>query len=805
MDIIKEKAQELVPYLRYPNFQEIFDEMTAVESRSTQFLLRMEIKRLTSPCVRIMDFRNDGKAIEFPFAGITHFLLRDDIEEFNQLLETFSGKYTNGLYEELVRNHAERKKTKRDEPIAVQVQDFNKPSRFMIETIRFASYAHRRDERMFYCSPIIISFPDGSILEAKTSDLSCSGIKILLPRIMEFRGRENIFVTFTGLIELYPKAQQILTNIPYETLGIDTRDVRAWLKTRCLTDNKDFEKFVLWFQEVNKYRYRIDIDYLAYTMNIKALEYQYLPKIIGIPLIFSNDPEPKLMYALKSDFNHDLLDYWRDERSDDKLKSLFTNERFQAILKKPEGEQYTYIYSFKHTTQNHTYFISATIEELIEKDLVQTFFSMSNGRTSFRAYKFEIKKVILDKKDINNIVTDIKSSNADAITATLGKIGYICLFTRIDTENDYKIYQKYIANVSANNLQQFTHKTDDVERVKLEYLQYITPRKEQRYIYQTAITIANNFINPTQGWTRDISTTGLQVELSTPVECFNGDIVFVSMPKFQSLNKKVPLLNVPYEIIYINSAHTIVHLKIKTVIPDSDKVSKFLGELIKSNQKVLKPAQNIPHMSDMSKSLRALIVSNLMSTPTIFMRGKTNRLGYIAEPSNDSSIGKLFKVYKAKEKCLNMFPIFANNVQKCILDNLPTLKVKGGQKQINILVKRYIDKAGKPAYMPELEDNIESLNDRIAFIQEGVDNQFFGAYSIFLTSTTKPDITEISKELEYIRKCATHKYKVLESNIHNVIAIGDIIDITESIFIKYNFESIKRLNTQDLDIEIEED
>ncbi|MGN1392433.1 MAG: PilZ domain-containing protein [Succinivibrionaceae bacterium] len=797
MDEIQKKARYFLPFYRYPNFNEIFEELLSVESSSRQFLLRMEIKRLTSPCVRVMDFRKDGNATVFKYNNIVHYLLPSDIDEFKNLLPVYRNTYTIGLYEDLMQKHQERKKSKLD-ALGIKVNsDTNKIERYFIENMQFASYAHRRDERMFYSSPIKISFEDGRIMDAKTSDLSCSGIKILLPEAYEFTDREKIFITFTGLISSYPDDKETLTNVPYETLGVDNRDIRYWLKTRCLSNDKSFEKFIVNFQETNKYRYRVDIDYFAYTTNIKVIEYQYLPKVIGIPLVFSNSKQPELLYCLKSDLNHDELDYWRDEQGMDKIRSIFNSERLADILKKPIGQQYAYIYSFKHISQNHTFFITATLDELKETTLKSTFFSMSKGKDSFKIYKFEITPVKISKNDIENTLVDIDSSDPEKLTEILSKIGYIGILTNITDTIDKDIYNKYKANHHLNYLQQFTNDTDVAEPTPMEYLQYIIPRKEPRYEYQTSAIVNHRYFASIQAWTKDISTKGLQIELATPIPCFNGDTVGVSLPKFQELNKKIPLKNIQYQVVYINSAHTIMHLKLieNDIEFHSSEVIKFFTNLISANKKILKPASEITEMSEVSKALRSFILSNIFTNPIIFMRGKTNRLGFFAHSNNKTN--KLFNIYKGKENHSNLFPLISNNILNTILDALPTLKMNGGNIKFNILIQRNYNDYGRLSYIPCLENSIEKITDRISFIKEGIENGYFGAFAIYVSAIQKPNITEIKNSLEYIRKSATHIYKNLEQNIWNIIGIGDVVEITESVLAKYNLEDTPKTEVPD--------
>ena len=108
MDLIAQKALELVPFLNYPNFDEIKEDLLLSDASINAFLLSMELKRLCAPSIRIIDFRSDGDCVEFIYSGIRHFLQAADIEEFKQLLEQYHGVYSNGLYEELLRHHSER-------------------------------------------------------------------------------------------------------------------------------------------------------------------------------------------------------------------------------------------------------------------------------------------------------------------------------------------------------------------------------------------------------------------------------------------------------------------------------------------------------------------------------------------------------------------------------------------------------------------------------------------------------------------------------------------------------------------------
>lgn len=789
MDIVASKALELIPYLRYPNFSDILTDATSeMESSNSEFLIRMELKRLCTDSVRIIDFRSDGDTEIFEYKGIIHFLQKEDIEDFNRLLDLYDGIYSVGLYEEIVRNHQERKKLKQEEQ-SEQIMDFNVPNRFAIKKIKFTNYAHRRDERMFYCSPVVITLQDGRTIHAKTSDLSCSGVKFLLAQETPFEKGTKIKVNFTGLIEQFKNQAADLSNIFYEVLFTEKKEAHYYIKTRCIKSNENFEKFILDFQSKNRYRYKVDTDYLAQTLNIQALEHQYLPKVGGIPLFISKEPNHNLLYILKSEFNHEMLNYWRDERSEDVLNTLITKNRISALLTKNNTQAHTYFYSFKHTTQNKVYFFSATREELLEHNLVETFFKMAKTRTSFRVFKFSITKFELEDNAIKQLINTYCSPTSEDLSNSLSQIGYIAYLERIDVPYDKGIYEQYTTTKSANELQRFTHLPSSSHPPKIEYLQFITPRIEPRYIFKTSLSITSDKVPPQVAWTRDISSKGLQVELSEPAKFYNDNVVYVSLQKFGQMRKSMSFTNIPYTVIYVNSAHTILHLKLNKTL-ESNPISTFINDFIKTNYPSLKQAPTTPVMSDLSKILRSLTISNLFTTPIFFMKGCTNRLGYYCESHQNTDIVPLFNVYKSEHDHLNLYPIFSEGILKHkILETLPKIRMSDKTERINVFIKRTIDEENNINYIPKLEDTFNNINELISYIREGLNNGYYGAFSIRLTGASRPDCKEIENELLYIKRFSPHKYAVLENNLWSVFGIAEITDITESILLKYHINA----------------
>ena len=100
--------EQLLPLLEEPDFDNIFSRLTQGESNNTRFLLKMELKRLSAPCVRSIDLRARHNAISFAHSGIQHFMTPEDIEVFHAALTTYHGQYTLGVYEAVMTAQKER-------------------------------------------------------------------------------------------------------------------------------------------------------------------------------------------------------------------------------------------------------------------------------------------------------------------------------------------------------------------------------------------------------------------------------------------------------------------------------------------------------------------------------------------------------------------------------------------------------------------------------------------------------------------------------------------------------------------------
>lgn len=793
-DTSAQLIEQLAPYYKEPDFDAVFDRITAGETPNSRFLIKMELARIFAPCVRIIDYRNLGGQIKHYEINDTHvYLPLDECDVFENLLKIFHGEYTMGVYEKITQFHREKQKkdqeknaSKEGEAAGIEEQI----AKLEVDTVKFASYFYRSEERMNYSSPAVL-YIDGKLpLRVKTSDISCGGIKLALEKDTEIVPGTMCTVTFTGLQKLIVDPNSKLDESPYKIINKIEKNGRYWVIAIKTEKDPAFAKLIDNFIQANKLKYSVSVDNLLSTVETKGYEQFYLPRTTALPLFFSSDPAPRLLYCLKSENNQSILEYWRDERNEDKMASLFTETRLAELLKKAEnGLVETYIYTFRHMVRSHIYFFSATIDELERDGTRELFFTVGSKRPSWKVYKFSMEQIDINKNNVEKYIENGSPQvEKERTVRDLMTIGYVGQLMEVGNDEhgveDYQMMQ--LTTFNANELQIYSHKLK-VAPCKIEMLHYVKMRKEPRYIHKTAVALKLANGNTVVGWTKDISTMGLQLELSESVECKAGDLVFLSLPKLQELTKEMKLKNLPYTVVHVNQSVTIIHLVIYGE-PSEHVGRKFFNLLIESNHDTLTASKELQNLSAMSKSLRFMFTQHIFTTPLYLSKNKPNRLGAIGVIDGIRVLHKLFRECSPSDSSvMNVYPLFHDRLLRVVLiDPLRKMQRYFNPAEITLLVSREPDENGNTGYVTKLETEFKNYNEKRLFCAKALKRNEFWAVRLFITRTGKPDIDYIAKELDYISKYAIHKARHLEETIWSIIGICDMVDVTEEVIISMN-------------------
>ncbi|SIR49540.1 PilZ domain-containing protein [Aeromonas sp. RU39B] len=777
-DIDHSLLEQLIPLLREPDFDELFERITHNESTNQRFLLKMEIKRLCTPCQRVIDLRDhfadDCEVVIYQ--GITHMMPADANALFRSHCYLYRDQYTLGVYEALMAWQSKQLRIRNEERPLTQPDS---PLRqYDVRRVPFASYYGRREERMHFSSPVLLKLASGERIFARTSDLSVGGIRVLVPHLPAYQTGDEVEVHFTGLEHDFPDPV-LYRSHSYQILGEESRDDRIWLRLVKMGENTELESYLHQFIENNKSRYRISVDYLLSAAVVKGYEQFYLPRMSGLPLFFATGDAPNLEIVLKTENNQPILEYWRDEKNRDMLAGLFPALRMQALLRQSSPLKETLLYCFTHTVRSHIYFFSASREELQQTGLRDLFFQVGSRRASWRVFRLTVEACHPVEADASSLLPSEISPQQDMLLQQrLAQFGYVGLLQQIDNELTHTDYQvSGPSDRNANDLQIFGHAVSQ-PLFEVESLHYIQLRRERRYSHKTAVAIRHD--DKTHiGWTRDISTHGLQVELEEGLPCSKNDVITLSLPRLQELSKSLDLRNLPYRVVNCNAAGTVLHLCIEGH-PDLHTGRLFFTKLIESNQDKLKAVREGRRYRGLARCLRNLFTHHLFNPSFYVNKGRTGvRVAAVGRSPQPRTLDSLLGACAERPQFDNLAPLLQGELQKALV--LTPLRHRQREEpplEQEVYVHLWHDDAGLPHSESQPVAAFPDATARRRFVEDALINGQFFSIRVTISRTGRPDTNFIANELDYIAKFAIHKAKQLEEELWSVVGVGDLIDTT---------------------------
>ncbi|WP_252345773.1 PilZ domain-containing protein, partial [Shewanella indica] len=221
--------EQLKPLMMEPDFSEIFLQLTAEESNSTRFLLKMEIQRLASPCLRIIDLRDKSElpCQEYHFADQRHFLDVPAKEAFDAALALYRNQYTMGVYEQVMEAHHQRRQRLQQTPRNQEGQG----NPYLVPGIVLGRYFNRSEERMNYSIKISVSQAGRDEVRGNTADLSVGGARVRLPARHNLDLNRPLRVKLLDLSDEY-YYRDLQLGVDYQIVDAQTEQDTCWMRLK---------------------------------------------------------------------------------------------------------------------------------------------------------------------------------------------------------------------------------------------------------------------------------------------------------------------------------------------------------------------------------------------------------------------------------------------------------------------------------------------------------------------------------------------------------------------------------------------
>jgi len=790
------------------DFETNFAAMTQHIPKTERFLLKMELKRLASPCTRLVDLRGhvDGECRAYEHSERTHFLDDTAIRTFDENIVHYKG-YTFGVYEAVMNTENnfrviyQNEKSNIGNPIKAEPAKVFEKSQYPAKLFTFGPYHNRSEERMNFAITIgILLDNDKKEYECTSSDISVNGCKLRFNAETKLNVGQIINIRFHGLEEEFQFGKETL-------FSFEIRNIQQVDKTQLIgcqrvqiaeQSGKAFKQFLQGFIQGNKRRYKVNLDNTINAIQSRSFEQFTLPKLNELPIFIEDNGKDFLpRYALTCHNNQYIYQYWQDENRHSTLYCLITKDRITRMKKASSLGNHLLVYSFIHKSKGKYYFYTADDQQLND-DLVfkKKFLGFAASKTNFAITQLSLINVDIEKSEslftLSNTLTQKNQYlnlpvPKDAIE-TLHNLPYIVVANDITSEAAVSQYQRLsFENIETTRLKNFGHKRltsplvmDDVG------INYNNQRQEPRFKYKTPVELEIDGIKCI-GKSHDFSVLGLKLELDKSSVLNKGDVVYLTFPALQKITSAFELKALPYEVIRINKQKTVLNLRVY-VEKHQHMGRAFFKALIHKNRDKLTPDQYALMIPGLAKALRN-VYSRSLTIPSLMVQTSGSRYKLEALVCGEIQ-GKLLPVMKQlsdRSSLYNLYPLL-NNLQATNSMTTTLKKMQVDDSPISETLYIAINLENEmvdQAVTTKLSGELESLMLQKMFISRAINRGLFFCVQVKLSRTAEPDMDHLNPELSYISSYAIHRGKQIEQEIWSVSGVIQVLDITQETLIRH--------------------
>ena len=758
--------------------------------KTERFLLKMELKRLATPCVRSLDLREyvEDKCLFFEYGEQQHILNQDAINIFEDNVNAYGG-YTFGVYESVIKSATSSRYNIQAESSAAAPKN---KTNFLVKFYQFGPYFNRSQERMNYATSLQLTLNDKYVVEAISSDISESGCKVRFNKTQNLRIGQIINIRFSKFKTDFPV--DVDNKYAYQVCNIYFSNDMQFVGLSRVYKNEATDSLRIFLRDYiqnNKSRYKINMDNTLNAIRSRSFEHFSLPKSNELAVFIEHDKKDmRPRYALTTNNNESVYRYWKNEDNKSQLHCLITPERIALLKKAATLGRTLLVYSFIHINQGKCYFYTADEKQLTEEpNLMAKFLSFAASKTSFAITNLTIIKTNDKLAHSPLTLTDTLSDNtlSKEVEVTLSNLPYIIVTNAINHENVIDEYTKLPFDKSnLANLKKFGHQRTYDNKIDEVFINYNEQEFEPRYHYKTSVLITSSK-KDIKGQSQDISISGLKIILDEAVTLQKGDMVSLTLPELQKLTVSYNLKKLSYRVVQITKAEQVVHLEaIDKRSPHQGKL--FFKQLIEKNKAQLATELCETIIPGLAKALRNIYSQSLIN-PALMIQADGN--GYNIEALvSGAEQGKILSHMRhlsTQQSFYNLYPIL-NKIQMfdLMITELKTMH-ENDAPLVNTLYIA-INPNGETierSVTTKLESELTSQKLKQIFINNALKRGHFFCLQIKLSRTEKPEMSYLAPELKYISTYFKQKAKEIEIENSKVIGVMQLFDITQEALIRH--------------------
>jgi hypothetical protein len=647
------------------------------------------------------------------------------------------------------------------------------------------SYFERRVYDRFKASILICLICNGQSYTAETRDISQSGLQLRIRAPVEVEVDDIVYIDVTPLVE------HELENPVLNYRVVRTRRLLndTLLGLQCIDDEakNGLKEISDYLSEgtLSALSEQSDPEDALLTAQALLGERFYMRSTSLLPFfIFENSQhQPPLRIIFGNQVNQRFLDVFSNAQGSNDFSSLVTPKRIKLFtrvaLRDSMADTLIVVYRSSHHAKPK---VIADLECKNHKHWCRLLKRLIN-QPRFRVFKVVARTA---RRPVDIRIEDALgplTGNEDELASTLQNEAQrlSIVGALIDVTEQIRYSWHDTINMDANSVEEpVIHQNEErsyapPHLVPIHYIQ--ESRSEERYLGQIKVELVISGLIY-HGVTRDVSAHGLSVELEEPYVAFiHHHLATISFPRleaYSSIRLRNPEIfhRVPAEIVGRSTDEEQV-LRFKIV--DTAKGRQFsdaFSDLLKKRQPALcKDCSN--SLSAATSRLYSSIFIESSSTLPIFIYNSTKsdwtfRIGLTNSPT------PLIDYFEVADGIFDFSVLATQSRLQWMMRGVTNT----GSCEI-ILYMNKIRRNNSQTFMihslADFEITDQSTHDR--FIQQAMGGDF-RCIKLIVNQTKIPPKAEIDQAVNRLIQLSHGKTERLKSEFNNLVAIGDVVDIT---------------------------
>jgi len=761
--------------------KDLHDSLPKVKKSALDAAVINESQRLSQISKEPIDLRDlfPNQCSAHRQEGITHYFDSAAQLFFDRQIRKHKGLYTQAVFEAVQKHAAAR-------VASGMYGDVNEPE---LETFKAPAMIpvgysqHRQENRLNFATDVEMELPSGSIIQTRSVDISPSGVQIKVQSLLDVIVGMEVKLSFPRLEQQY---EQHFGAVDYKLMVSDIGSMYMTLKlARIDVGEHAFDIFIEKFIEAKKHRYRIDAEDSKLALTAKSWEYLYIKALPYLACFVATKGEKIQIQELAiSDQNkhqlaglgNSLLSLLEQQMGSFRLNSIVTHNSSPLEL-----------YAYRHKADGVRRRVAATSWQFKDNQQRLDFLHIGINDASFIAWQIKVVKLTnMSEQRSKELIAQLSASNpheSQSLVDQLNQYEYLVYLLDITKS----VQQDPLLTHDEEN-ESFDDSILDAYEIKLHRSAEYTRlrlgigkrRNEERFLYQSAITL-NFYGEKVKGITINLSVNGLKVKLNDSQSFQIRDTVTID---FVGLNKKFrssKLKGQSYRIAAITPDGSLCLTRDHRITRHA--AAAFMSKLLKQNKDILETCTGELWMSTKSRLIESWLNLSLPTQALLLTRDQgVYDIPYLLCGHYTEELLAPFKLGNDLYNLEQLIELKALS---------PMIRQANVNTEVPMSIEVYISQEqARSNRLPEIElktwDDFKDDLTRVEYIKKCIKKPIFKLCKITICKVPKLDRTNLTNDMNIIRKNARHRLLDFENEYQSLAAIMELTDSTQEVLCRYN-------------------